>query len=219
MPDPLRLRRSRRADAGLPPAGDRLRRHTRRRSAERAARDDRHAASRSCRFVRIPARRHSDAGRAGCARRALQDRDCARAADGPIARIDPHRADAARPRLPQQRRIRAGSYHQDGRGGLPEGGLPHRGRRVGLSARPPVRIRSRIRGVRGPPPARERSSSNAVRRASGGRQHGRGAQVALDGCRRAISTLVPLAALLRSARAVRAAGRHRGALPVLAVRR
>ena len=74
-------------------------------------------------------------------------------------------------------------------------------------------------GGRGPPPARERSSPNAVRRASGGRQQRRGAQVALDGRRRTISTLVPLAALLRSARAVRAAGRYRGALPVFAVRR
>ena len=120
--------------------------------------------------LRIPARRHSDARCAGCARRALQDRDRARAADRPVARIDPHRADAARPRVPQQRRIRAGSHHQDGRGGLPEGGLPHGRRRVGLSARSPVRIRSRVRGVRGPPAARERSPPNAVRRASGGRQ-------------------------------------------------
>ena len=107
--------------------------------------------------------------------------------------------------------LRAGPDYEDGRRGLPEAGLPNGGHRVGISARSPVRIRSRVRVYedhlpRGNDPRRtpyvERPRTpRPTRRFNGSPRPAAGNR------RRAV---VPLGALLRSARALRAAGRRRG---------
>ena len=54
---------------------------------------------------------------------------------GALARLDPHRPDAARPRRARQRRVRAAAERAHRRRGLRQGGLPHGGVRVGFPAR------------------------------------------------------------------------------------
>ena len=68
----------------------------------------------------------------------------------------------------------------DGGRGLPAGGLPHGGLRLGLSARPPLRLRSRLRDLRRPPAAGQRPAPHALRRALRRCHHGRRAALAVD---------------------------------------
>ena len=67
--------------------------------------------------------------------------------------------------------LAAGSEH--GRRGLPAGGIPHGGLRLRVPARPPLRVRSRIRHLRRSPAARERPAAHAVCGAECGCHDGR----------------------------------------------
>ena len=127
---------------------------------------------------------------------------------GAVARLDPHRPAAARPRRARQRRVRAARRH------LPTLAeafrarrLPHRGLRLRLPARPPLRLRPRLRDLRRPAAARQRPAARGLRRAHGRRDDDRGRRS--TGSRGRAAPVVRLGALLRPARALRAAGRAR----------
>ena len=64
---------------------------------------------------------------------ALRHRGRARPSDRPLARLDPHRPDAARPRLPGQRRLRAARQRPHGGRGFRAAGLPDRRLRLRAS--------------------------------------------------------------------------------------
>ena len=120
--DPPPARRARRAGGTLSAMRRRVaapRRPPRRRSrpplwlaraargaAERPARDDRHAPRRPPGLLRLRGGRHTGPRRPRRAGRALRDRDRPRAAHRAVARLDPHRAAAARPRRARQRLVR-----------------------------------------------------------------------------------------------------------------
>ena len=151
---------------------------------------------------------HTDDRCAGRARRPLRDGGGSCAADRTIARVDPHRPDAARPWLSEQQRIHPGAHVKTAAEDFRKAGYRTGGLRVRLSARSPVRIRSRIRDVRRPAAARatigvehRTSSASRMRRptrcSAGLRPPAHGGSAA--------GALVPLGPLLRSARAVRAA--------------
>ena len=108
---------------------------------------------------------------------------------------------------------------KDGCGGLPSGRVPHGGVRLGLSSRPALRARPRIRHVRRSPAARTRPSPHAVRRTLRGRDDRRCAAVAAAARRCGALAVVPLGALLRPARALRAAAGSRCARRRVALRR
>ena len=135
------------------------------RSPERAAGHDRHAARRPRGQLRIPGCLHPDHRRTCGARCAVRDVGRSYAADRAVTRVDPHRPHAARPRVPEQQRLRAGAAGKNGGRGLSSGGIPHGGLRVRVSARSTVWVRSRIRDVRRPPAQGERSAAHALCRA------------------------------------------------------
>ena len=135
------------------------------RSPERAAGHDRHAARRPRGQLRIPGCLHPDHRRTCGARRAVRNVGGAYAADWAVTRVDPHRSHAARPRVPEQQRLRAGAAGKNGGRGFSSGGLPHGRLRVRVSARSTVWVRSRIRAVRRPLAQGERSAAHALCRA------------------------------------------------------
>ena len=157
----------------------------RRRTAERPARDDRHAARRSCRVATDTGARATPTLDALAARGVRFETAMAHA---PLT--GPSHASILTGLTPLGHGFRNNggfvlaptikTAAEDFR----KAGYRTGGRRVGLSARSPVRIRSRVRDYEDHLPRGNDPPPNAVRRASCGRQHRRGAQVAFDGCRR-----------------------------------
>ena len=118
------------------------------------------------------------AGWAGEARCAVRDRHRARASHRSVTRVDSERAQPARARVPQQQRVRARPHREHGRRGFPPGRLSDGRVRLRIPARPPLRIRSRVRGVRRPPATGKRSAADPVRGAERGRHDARGSRLA-----------------------------------------
>ena len=162
------------------------------------------------------------ARRPGRPRRPLRDRRRPRPAHGALPRLDPHRADAPRPRLPRQRRLRAPG-RRSGRRPRTSGQAGYRTAAF-VSGFPLDRRFGFDRGFetyddhcpKGNDPRR-----TPLRRALRRRHHRRGAALARGPRRprRARPPLLPLGPLLRPPRALRAAGRLRRALPERALRR
>ncbi len=186
--------------------------------AQRPAGHDRHPSGGSRRLLRPSGVDHARPRRPRLARRPVRNRGRPRAADRALARLDLDRPLAARPRVARQRRIRATGRRQEPGRGLPRVGLPDGGLRLGLPSRPPLRLRSRVRNLRRPSAPRQRPSPDALRRAHRRpNDRGRPEMAGCDAGRR--RPILPLGALLRSARALRAARGASGAVPLVTLRR
>ena len=159
--------------------------------------------------------RDAESGRPCEARRSVLDRLVTCPADGAVPRVDSHGPHAARTWVPQQWGLRPGAHTPHGGRGFQAGGLPHGSLRVGVPARPSLRVQSRLRRLRRPPAPRQRPAAHA--RMSSATQ-----SATTDAVLRWLAApstdgktwpVVHVGPLLRPARAVRAAVRPGRALP------